>query len=114
MDRNHSAPDSPPLTDSGDSGAAESLFPLLYEELRRIAHRQLAVEREGHTLCTTALVHEAYVKLADQTRAQFASRAAESSSSELDRSPASRIDVTSAITSGSPPHSRWRNAARSA
>ena len=75
MDRNHSAPDSPPLTDSGDSGAAESLFPLLYEELRRIAHRQLAVEREGHTLCTTALVHEAYVKLADQTRAQFASRA---------------------------------------
>ena len=75
MDRNHSASDSPPPTDSGDSGAAESLFPLLYEELRRIAHRQLAVEREGHTLCTTALVHEAYVKLADQTRAQFASRA---------------------------------------
>jgi RNA polymerase sigma factor (TIGR02999 family) len=42
---------------------------------RRIAHRQLAVERAGHTLCTTALVHEAYVKLAAQTHAQFASRA---------------------------------------
>jgi RNA polymerase sigma factor (TIGR02999 family) len=56
-------------------GAAESLFPLLYDELRRIAHRQLGLERTGHTLSTTALVHEAYVKLADQTRAQFASRA---------------------------------------
>jgi RNA polymerase sigma factor (TIGR02999 family) len=56
-------------------GAAEALFPLLYEELRRIAHRQLGLERPGHTLCTTALVHEAYMKLADQTRAQFASRA---------------------------------------
>ena len=56
-------------------GASESLFPLLYDELRRIAHRQLGLERPGHTLCTTALVHEAYMKLADQTRAQFASRA---------------------------------------
>lgn len=54
---------------------AEALFPVLYDELRRIAHRQLGREREGHTLCTTALVHEAYIKLADQTRAQFASRA---------------------------------------
>jgi RNA polymerase sigma factor (TIGR02999 family) len=75
MDRNRSAPGSPHQPDRSDPEAAESLFPLLYEELRRIAHRQLAVEREGHTLCTTALVHEAYFKLADQTRAQFASRA---------------------------------------
>jgi RNA polymerase sigma factor (TIGR02999 family) len=59
----------------GQPAAAESLFPLLYDELRRIAHRQLSVERAGHTLSTTALVHEAYVKLADQTRSQFASRA---------------------------------------
>jgi RNA polymerase sigma factor (TIGR02999 family) len=50
------------------------MFPLLYDELRRIAHRQLGLERSGHTLSTTALVHEAYVKLADQTRARFASR----------------------------------------
>lgn len=55
--------------------AAESLFPLLYEELRRMAHKQLRLERPGHTLCTTALVHEAYMQLAEQTRAQFASRA---------------------------------------
>lgn len=59
----------------GQAGAAEAMFPLLYEELRRIAHRQLRNERAGHTLCTTALVHEAWIKLAHQTRSQFASRA---------------------------------------
>lgn len=63
----------PPAATS--AAEVETLFPLLYEELRRIAHHQLAVERPGHTLCTTALVHEAYVKLAAQTRAQFANRA---------------------------------------
>jgi RNA polymerase sigma factor (TIGR02999 family) len=68
-----SSPDAAPAVNN--PGAAESLFPLLYDELRRIAHRQLGLERPGHTLCTTALVHEAYMKLADQTRAQFASRA---------------------------------------
>ena len=75
MERNRSTPDASPAMDHLDPAAAESLFPLLYEELRRIAHRQLAVERAGHTLCTTALVHEAYVKLAGQAEAQFASRA---------------------------------------
>jgi RNA polymerase sigma factor (TIGR02999 family) len=65
----------PSSTETGVGAAAESLFPILYEELRHIAHKQLGRERPGHTLCTTALVHEAYVKLADQTRAQFASRA---------------------------------------
>jgi RNA polymerase sigma factor (TIGR02999 family) len=75
MDSTRGAPHSPQLSERSDPAAAEVLFPLLYEELRRIAHRQLGVERAGHTLCTTALVHEAYVKLADQTRAQFASRA---------------------------------------
>jgi RNA polymerase sigma factor (TIGR02999 family) len=59
-----------PLSDA----AAEALFPELYDELRRIAHRHLGAERTGHTLSTTALVHEAYVKLADQTRARFANR----------------------------------------
>lgn len=62
-------------SERGDIGQADALFPLLYDELRRIAHRQLGLERTGHTLCTTALVHEAYVKLADQTRARFESRA---------------------------------------
>ena len=75
MERNRSTPDASPAMEQLDLAAAESLFPLLYEELRRIAHRQLAVERAGHTLCTTALVHEAYVKLAGQAEAQFASRA---------------------------------------
>jgi RNA polymerase sigma factor (TIGR02999 family) len=60
----------PPLSPA----AAEALFPELYDELRRIAHRHLGAERTGHTLSTTALVHEAYVKLADQTRARFQNR----------------------------------------
>ena len=48
-----------------------SLVPIVYEELRRIARRHLRAEREGHTLTTSALVHEAYLKLADQTRAEW-------------------------------------------
>jgi RNA polymerase sigma factor (TIGR02999 family) len=59
----------------GDSTALDRLFPLVYDELRRIAHRQLGLERPDHTLGTTALVHEAYLKLVDQTRAQLADRA---------------------------------------
>lgn len=59
---------------AGETSARESLFPLVYEELRRIAHRQLAREDAGHTLDTTALVHEAYLKLVDQTRAEWTDR----------------------------------------
>lgn len=52
----------------------DRLVPLVYEELRRIAHRQL-VARAGHdTLQTTGLVHEAYLKLADHSRGDFADR----------------------------------------
>lgn len=58
----------------GDVKAADALFPLLYDELRRIAHRQLRAERTGHTLSTTALVHEAYLRLVDQTRAHWSDR----------------------------------------
>lgn len=66
----------PPSTGTPLSAqAAEALFPELYDELRRIAHRHLRGERTGHTLSTTALVHEAYVKLSDQTRARFQNRA---------------------------------------
>lgn len=75
MDTESRTPGPPPEDPSTPAGAAEELFPELYDELRRIAHRQLGAERTDHTLCTTALVHEAYVKLADQTRARFASRA---------------------------------------
>jgi RNA polymerase sigma factor (TIGR02999 family) len=50
----------------GDQGALDRLMPLVYAELRRIAARALARERPGHTLQSTALVHEAYVRLVDQ------------------------------------------------
>ena len=52
----------------------DRLLPLVYEELHRIAHRQLRRERSDHTLETTALVHEAYLKLVDQSRAQWTER----------------------------------------
>jgi RNA polymerase sigma-70 factor, ECF subfamily len=58
----------------GDRAALDRLFPIVYEELRRIAHRRLGVEREAHTLGTTALVNEAYLKLTDQTRVQWSDR----------------------------------------
>jgi RNA polymerase sigma factor (TIGR02999 family) len=70
-----------PITDAlvalreGSPGAMDRLMPLVYEQLRRIAHRQLSAEATGHTLSTTALVHEAYLKLVDQTRAQWHDRA---------------------------------------
>jgi len=51
------------------------LFPVVYEQLRRIAHGHLSREATGHTLATTDLVHEAYLQLASQTRAQWQSRA---------------------------------------
>ena len=59
----------------GESAAMERLFPLVYDELHRIAHRQMGRERGDHTLDTTGLVHEAYLKLVDQTRAQWSDRA---------------------------------------
>ena len=49
---------------AGDAGALERLAPLVYAELRRIARRQMGGEREGHTLQATALVNEAYLRLA--------------------------------------------------
>lgn len=60
---------------AGVPGAFDRLLPLVYPELARIAHRQLGLEPAGHTLSTTALVHEAYLRLVDQSRAQWADRA---------------------------------------
>jgi len=48
----------------GDDDALDRLIPLVYDELRAVAHRRLRAERTGHTLQTTALVHEAYARLA--------------------------------------------------
>lgn len=58
----------------GAPEALEGLLPLVYNELRRIAHRQLASEAVGHTLSTTALVHETYLKLKDQVRTEWVDR----------------------------------------
>ena len=72
---NHTVTDALLALRGGAQGAMEQLIPLVYDELHRIAHRQLRAEPSGHTLSTTALVHEAYLKLVDQRRAQWADRA---------------------------------------
>jgi RNA polymerase sigma-70 factor (ECF subfamily) len=60
---------------SGEGGAApasaEELLPLVYQDLRRLAERYMSRESPGHTLQPTALVHEVYLKLVDQTRANW-------------------------------------------
>lgn len=60
---------------SGTPGAMDRLMPMVYEQLRRMAHRQLGAEPAGHTLTATALVHEAWLRLVDQTQAQWQDRA---------------------------------------
>ena len=59
----------------GDDAALAELTPLVYEELRRLAHRQMGGERPDHTLQTTALVNEAYLRLAGQSNLGWQSRA---------------------------------------
>jgi RNA polymerase sigma-70 factor (ECF subfamily) len=59
----------------GDQGALQRLTPIVYAELRRLARRYMRHERAGHTLQTTALVHEAYVRLVDYKRMQWQNRA---------------------------------------
>jgi RNA polymerase sigma factor (TIGR02999 family) len=58
----------------GDRGALDRLFPLVYRELHDRAHRQLARHRPGETLSTTALVHEAYLKLTDSAQQSYNDR----------------------------------------
>lgn len=59
---------------SGNQGAAEKLVPLVYEELKRLARRHMRRERPDHTLQTTALVHEAYLKLVRQQNVSWQGR----------------------------------------
>lgn len=59
----------------GRSDALDRLLPLIYQELRRIARNQMRGERPGHTLQPTALVHEAFLRLVDQNRADWRNRA---------------------------------------
>jgi RNA polymerase sigma factor (TIGR02999 family) len=60
---------------SGDRAALDRLIPLVYQELRRLAHRQMRRERAGDTLQTTALVNEAYLRLVDYERMRPRDRA---------------------------------------
>ena len=60
---------------AGDQEALEKLVPLVYDELRRVAHRYLRHERPDHTLQSTALVHEAYLRLQKQGAKEFENRA---------------------------------------
>ena len=57
-----------------EAGAVDRLFPVVYDELRRLAGAYLRGERSDHTLQATALVHEAYVRLVDQTRVDWKNR----------------------------------------
>ena len=60
---------------AGDSSALDRLVPLVHAELRRLARRQMRRERDGHTLQTTALVNEAYLRLVDLSRIRWQDRA---------------------------------------
>ena len=58
----------------GNQSALDELYPLVYEELHRLARRYMSKERKGHTLQTTALINEAYVRLVDQRNVHWANR----------------------------------------
>jgi RNA polymerase sigma-70 factor, ECF subfamily len=59
----------------GNQTALDKLYPLVYDELHRMARRYMKREQKGHTLQTTALINEAYVRLVDQTHVHWANRA---------------------------------------
>jgi RNA polymerase sigma-70 factor, ECF subfamily len=59
----------------GNQTALNKLYPLVYDELHRMANRYMKRERQDHTLQTTALIHEAYVRLVDQKNVHWANRA---------------------------------------
>lgn len=58
----------------GNQEALDQLYPLVYDELHRLARRFMSRERKGHTLQATALINEAYVRLVDQTHARWQNR----------------------------------------
>lgn len=62
-------------TRAGDKEAVNELLPYVYDEMRNIAHKKLRFERNGHTLDTTALVHETYFKLINHDEIEWQSRA---------------------------------------
>ena len=58
----------------GDASALDSLWPMVYDDVRQLARRQLAAERSSHTLQGTALVNEAFIKLAGQHSTKWQNR----------------------------------------
>jgi RNA polymerase sigma-70 factor (ECF subfamily) len=77
-------PPSPPLQEvtqllvdwgNGNQAALDQLIPLVYTELRQLARRYMSRKRPGHTMQTTALIHEAYLRLADQNQVRWENRA---------------------------------------
>ena len=60
---------------NGEAEALDNLTPLVYDELHRLAHQYISRERPGHTLQTTALVNEAYLRLVQQREVDWESRA---------------------------------------
>jgi RNA polymerase sigma factor (TIGR02999 family) len=74
MKQNHSITQMLREWSDGDREALEALMPLVYDELHKQARRYLRRERQNHTLQTTALIHEAYLKLIDQREVNWESR----------------------------------------
>jgi RNA polymerase sigma factor (TIGR02999 family) len=70
----HEITDALVALNGGSPDAMDRLMPLVYRELKRIAHRQLGSEAGGHTLSTTAVVHEAYLRLFRQSRVEWVDR----------------------------------------
>ena len=60
---------------NGNQAALDKLMPMVYKELRRLAHQHLNKERKGRTMQTSDLVHEAYLRLVDQRRVHWQNRA---------------------------------------
>ena len=73
--RTHEITEALVASSSGTPAAVDRVLPLVYDELKRIARRQLRSEAVGHTLSTTAVVHEAYLRLVEQERVQWVDRA---------------------------------------
>jgi|SRR5215472_9631365 len=104
----------------GDEAALQKLFPVIYEQLRAVAHQYMARERPGHTLQTTALIHETYLRLVNVREMKWQNRAhffavcarfmrrilvdfARASGSEKRGGSVTQVDFEQALTVGSEP-----------
>ena len=75
MSDRHSVTDLLDRWNQGEHGALDELMPLIYDELRKMAKRYMSGQNPGHTLQTTALIHEAYLRMVTQKEKQFQNRA---------------------------------------